>query len=67
MVKNLFTIGSRNSKTRAREGGASVFTSFAFSSFVLVPPSEKTLWGFQQAGKKKKIRYEKKSTTFSCG
>ena len=45
-------MGSRDSKTRAREGGASVFTSFVFLSFLSVPPSEKSAGGFQQAGKK---------------
>jgi len=42
----------KNSKTRARKGGASVFTSFVFFSVLVPPPSEKTLSGFQQAGKK---------------
>jgi hypothetical protein len=54
MVKRLFaTRGSRNSKARAREGGASVFTLFSFLFFVSAPPpSEKIAGGFQQAGKK---------------
>jgi hypothetical protein len=54
MVKKLFaTRGSRNSKTRAREGGASVFTFFSFLFFVSAPPPpEKIAGGFQQAGKK---------------
>jgi len=55
MVKKLFaTRGSRNSKTRAREGGASVFTFFSFLFFVSAPPpSEKIAGGFQRAGVKK--------------
>jgi len=46
--------GSRISKTHAREGGASVFTSFVSFSVLVPPPSEKTLSGFQQAGKKER-------------
>jgi len=45
--------GSRISKTRAREGGASVFTSFILSFFYSVPPSaRKKFWPSNQAGKK---------------
>ncbi|MBI5733661.1 MAG: hypothetical protein HY973_01820 [Candidatus Kerfeldbacteria bacterium] len=52
MVKKILTIGSGNPKTRAREGGASVFTSFVFLFFLSVPSPEKSAGGFQQAGKK---------------
>jgi len=54
MVKNLFAQGSGNPKTRAEEGGASVFSSFIFFSLSVSPPSEKTLSGFQQAGRASK-------------
>jgi len=47
--------GSRNPKTRAREGGASVFTSFVSFSFSVPPPSEKIAGGFQRAGKKEGV------------
>jgi hypothetical protein len=52
--KNLVT-GSRNQKTRAREGGASVFTTLLFSFFIFVPPSvRRKVLGAKpkQAGKK---------------
>jgi len=52
MVKSFSTLGSGISKTRAREGGASVFTSFVFFSLSVPPPPEKSAGGFQQAGKK---------------
>ena len=46
-------IGSRISKTRAREGGASVFTSFILSFLYSVPPSaRKKFWPSNQAGEK---------------
>jgi len=51
-LKKVKKIGSKNPKTRAREGGASVFTSFGFFSLLVPPPSEKIAGGFQQAGKK---------------
>ena len=45
--------GSRISKTRAREGGASVFTSFILSFLYSVPPSaRKKFWPSNQAGEK---------------
>ncbi|OGY09340.1 MAG: hypothetical protein A2782_02595 [Candidatus Blackburnbacteria bacterium RIFCSPHIGHO2_01_FULL_43_15b] len=51
MVKSFSTLGSRISKTRAREGGASVFSSFVFGFLFLVPPSaRKKFWPFNQAG-----------------
>jgi len=49
-LKAVKKIGSKNPKTRAREGGASVFTSFV--SFSVSSPPEKIAGGFQQAGKK---------------
>jgi len=64
--KNLVT-GSRNQKTRAREGGASVFTTLLFSFFIFVPPSvRRKVLGAKpkQAGKKEEIRYERKSMIF---
>src|SRR3989339_1803569 len=46
-------IGSRISKKRAREGGASVFTSFILSFLYSVPPSaRKKFWPSNQAGEK---------------
>jgi len=50
--KNLVT-GSRNQKTRAREGGASVFTTLLFSFFIFVPPSRRKVLGAKpkQTGK----------------
>src|SRR3989338_1374226 len=46
-------IGSRISKTRAREGGASIFTSFILSFLFEVPPSaRKKFWPSNQAGEK---------------
>jgi len=45
--------GSRISKTRARDGGASVFTSFILSFLYSVPPSaRKKFWPSNQAGEK---------------
>ena len=45
--------GSRISKTRAREGGASVFTALLFSFRISVPPSvRKKFWPSNQAGEK---------------
>jgi len=46
-------IGSRISKTRAREGGASVFTALLLSFHISVPPSaRKKFWPSNQAGEK---------------
>ena len=45
--------GSRISKTRARDGGASVFTSFILSFLYSVPPSaRKKFWPSNQASEK---------------
>ena len=45
--------GSRISKTRAREGGASVFTALLSSFCISVPPSaRKKFWPSNQAGEK---------------
>ena len=45
--------GSRIFKTCAREGGASVFTSFILSFLFSVPPSaRKKFWPSNQAGEK---------------
>jgi len=49
-------IGSRISKTRAREGGASVFTALLTSFRISVPPSaRKKFWLFNQAGEKEGV------------
>ena len=45
--------GSRISKTRAREGGASVFTAlFSFFCISVPPSARKKFWPFNQAGEK---------------
>ena len=50
--------GSKNSKARAREGGASAFTAvLSFFSVFLVPPSRRKVLGAkpEQAGKKEGV------------
>jgi len=51
--------GSKILKTRAREGGASVFISYLFPK--AVAPAKRII---QRADKKKEIGYEKKSINF---